>query len=53
MFFDIENMYTNITKRGIINIINIVLENNRNSIEYSERSNTYTKNNIGTELLPI
>jgi hypothetical protein len=26
--FDIENMYTNIPKIGIINIINIILENN-------------------------
>jgi hypothetical protein len=51
--FDVENMYTNIPKREIINIINSILGNNRNPIEYLEQNNIYIKNNIGTELLPF
>jgi hypothetical protein len=36
--FDIENMYTNIPKREIINIINNILDSKRNPIEYSEQN---------------
>jgi hypothetical protein len=53
--FDIENMYKNIPKREIINIIKNILQNNteiqlniRNEIIY-----IYIKNNSGTELFLI
>jgi hypothetical protein len=51
--FDIENMHTSIPKRGIINIINNIFENNIQIRLNIRNEIIYIKTNIGTELLPI
>jgi hypothetical protein len=51
--FDIENMYINIPKIGIINIINTVLENKLEiDMNIQKKNNTHTQNSDGTKLFP-
>jgi hypothetical protein len=51
--FDITNMYTNMPKIGVINIIKKILENNNEIEEYTERNNTHIRNTNRTKLLPV
>jgi hypothetical protein len=50
--FDIENMYTNIPKIDIINIINTIIKTTKKLIKYPKRNNTHIKNSTGTKLFP-
>jgi hypothetical protein len=53
--FDIENMYTNIPRKDIINIINTILDNNT-EMQFNiqnEIIHMYINNSDGAELLPI
>jgi hypothetical protein len=51
--FDIENMYINIPKSDVMNIINSLLKTNSEIVETNQKEIIHLKNSAGTQLFPI
>jgi ribosomal protein S20 len=50
--FDIQNIYTNIPKIGIINIINTIIENNQEIDRIVQKEIIHIKNSARTKIIP-